>query len=228
MIDTVYYTPTLRIHRDGTVERYFKRRKDASGVKRSVNDWHVVEPTPDSNFYLKIMVNAKSTYIHRLVGCCFLGLNMEEGWNSMIDHIDRNPSNNRVDNLRIVNNQENQWNNECKGYYYDKQKKKYHATIRKDNEHIFLGLFNTAEDARKAYLDAKKIYHTKTASSPLQKQVGSVKRIDAGCKSAQVKARGVSVKVVSEAAQRRQQQEKYEQQQQEWWRKQQQQQRVSL
>ena len=77
MIETVYYSPTLRVHRNGTVEKYFNRQKDAEGVKRTVRDWKVIKNTPDTNFYLKIMVDTKSTYIHRLVGFCFLGLELE-------------------------------------------------------------------------------------------------------------------------------------------------------
>ena len=68
-------------------------------------------------------------------------------------------TNNNVENLRIVNNQENQWNTESRGYYFDKKKKKFNARIVYNNEHIFLGLFNTSEEAHQAYLDAKLKYH---------------------------------------------------------------------
>lgn len=159
MIDLVYYNPKLRVHRDGGIEKYIKRSKDSEGIKRSINDWIFMTYTPDSKGYFKIVIDKKPIYIHRLVAECFLGLNREQGWVAMIDHIDRNPANNNADNLRIVNNQQNQWNTDANGYYYQKSKNKFHARIRKDNKHIFLGLFNTADEAHQAYLTAKLKYH---------------------------------------------------------------------
>ena len=148
MINIVYYNPKLRVHRNGTVERYFEKLK-----------WKKMTYKPDEKGYLKIMIDYKQTYVHRLVGYCFLGLN-ENNHDDFIDHIDRNPANNDVDNLRIVTNQQNQWNTEeRKGYYYQKSKRKYHATIKINDKPMFLGLFSTEEEARQAYLNAKQKYH---------------------------------------------------------------------
>jgi hypothetical protein len=94
-----------------------------------------------------------------LVGACFLGLNILD-LEQEIDHINHNRSDNRVENLRIVTAQQNQWNRkDPKGYYFDKRKKKYHATIIVNWKPIFLGLFNTEEEAHQAYLNAKAIHH---------------------------------------------------------------------
>jgi hypothetical protein len=159
MADFVLYNPKLRVYRDGRIAKYIKRKKDKQGIKRSINDWQFMVYKPDTNGYIKIMVDYNSTYVHRLVGACFLGLNEEEGWEAMIDHIDRNPENNNADNLRIVNNQQNQWNTDSKGYYYQKSKKKWHARIRHNTKNIFLGLFKTEAEAHQAYLLAKEKYH---------------------------------------------------------------------
>jgi hypothetical protein len=159
MAEFVLYNPKLRVYRDGRIAKYLKRSKDSQGINRSINDWKFMTYTPDANGYFKIVVDKKSTYVHRLVGECFLGLDRSLGWGAMIDHIDRNPANNHVDNLRIVNNQQNQWNNDPKGYYYQKSKKKFQARIRRDDKHIFLGLFDTAVEAHQAYLNAKAIHH---------------------------------------------------------------------
>lgn len=159
MINIVYYNPKLRVHRNGTVEKYILRSKNAEGVKKTIKNWVKMTYKPDENGYLKITVNHKQTYIHRLVGYCFLGLN-QNNHDDFIDHIDRNTANNDVDNLRIVSNQQNQWNTEKrKGYYYEKAKRKYHARIRIDNKNMFLGLFSTEEEAHQAYLNAKQKYH---------------------------------------------------------------------
>lgn len=55
---------------------------------------------------------------------------------------------------------QNKWNSKnSKGYHWHKPNKKYVAQIRLNGELIHLGYFYTAEEARNAYLKAKKIYH---------------------------------------------------------------------
>ena len=77
-----------------------------------------------------------------------------------IDHKDGDRSNNKIDNLREVNNQKNQHNRtNAKGYYFDKSTDKFCAHIGLNSKSINLGRYNTEKEARQAYLDAKKIYH---------------------------------------------------------------------
>lgn len=77
-----------------------------------------------------------------------------------IDHIDGNRSNNFLANLRLVTHQENQWNRtKAKGYSWNKQCKKWKADIKLNGKKIFLGLYSSEDEARTAYLEAKKIYH---------------------------------------------------------------------
>jgi hypothetical protein len=79
---------------------------------------------------------------------------------NFVDHIDGNPSNNNIENLRVVSHQENQWNQtRAKGYRWYKQKNKWCAYITINKKMKYLGLFELEEDARQAYLDAKEIYH---------------------------------------------------------------------
>ncbi len=77
----------------------------------------------------------------------------------LLDHKDTNPSNNRIDNLRILNNQKNTFNSNAKGYYQHNISKKWCSQIMINGIHIHLGSFNTEEEARNAYLQAKKKYH---------------------------------------------------------------------
>lgn len=76
-----------------------------------------------------------------------------------IDHINQIRTDNRICNLRSVTNQENSFNTKAKGYSFNKSLQKYIARIRVNNELIYLGIFDTKEDARQAYLEAKKTYH---------------------------------------------------------------------
>ncbi len=79
--------------------------------------------------------------------------------NNQIDHIDRNPSNNHISNLRVVTNQQNCFNRTCKGYYWYAQRNKWRSIIVVNGKSKHLGLHNTEEEARKCYLENKKIYH---------------------------------------------------------------------
>jgi hypothetical protein len=77
-----------------------------------------------------------------------------------LDHKDINPSNNKIHNLRISNRFQQTQNRNCKGYGFHKRDKKWQAQIRFNKKYIHLGYFNTEEEARQAYLEAKKKYHT--------------------------------------------------------------------
>lgn len=80
--------------------------------------------------------------------------------NGEIDHINGDPLDNRKGNLRIVTHQQNLFNNsKAKGYSLDKRNGKWQAQICINDRHLALGLFEKEEDARKAYLQAKKVYH---------------------------------------------------------------------
>lgn len=78
-------------------------------------------------------------------------------WPAQVDHIDGNRQNNRMDNLRAASANENQHNQACKGYYFVSGK--YRATIRVDGKAVYLGRFDTPEEARNAYLAAKTVRH---------------------------------------------------------------------
>jgi len=97
-------------------------------------------------------INGQQTILmHRMI------INVPDGMQT--DHIDRNGLNNQRNNLRIVTCQQNQFNRNVKGFYFDKNRQKFHARIGKDGKKIHLGLFKTASQARTAYLEAKHIYH---------------------------------------------------------------------
>ena len=77
-----------------------------------------------------------------------------------IDHINGDKLDNRIVNLREVTRQENHFNRTTvKGYSYHKAKNKYQARIMLNGKHIFLGYFETPEEARACYLENKKKYH---------------------------------------------------------------------
>ena len=102
--------------------------------------------------------------VHRLVGIAFLE-NLDN--KPMIDHIDNNPGNNNVKNLRWCSqkdnlaNQDKQKNNTSgyKGVAYHKHKNKYQAQININGKIKHLGLFETAEEASRCYEAKAKVIH---------------------------------------------------------------------
>jgi hypothetical protein len=79
--------------------------------------------------------------------------------NGQLDHIDRNRSNNRIDNLRDATQQENNYNKtkqgNCSSNYlgvsWFKRDRKWTARIKINDNYKHLGLFNTEEEAALAY-----------------------------------------------------------------------------
>ncbi len=106
------------------------------------------------------VVSAK-TYIHRLVWL------MEHGYwpKQPIDHINGDPLDNRVDNLRMADYKMNARNrammrNNKTGYtgVYPTKNGKYKAEIVVDSQWIYLGLYTTKEAAAEARQLAEKQY----------------------------------------------------------------------
>lgn len=99
--------------------------------------------------------NCRPSLVHHLVYEAFIGSRK----NIIIDHIDRNRKNNKVENLRTVSKYENAWN--CKKqkgksgfigvYKKPKSKNIFRAYISHNKKQLFLGYFKTPEEAARAY-----------------------------------------------------------------------------
>ena len=106
--------------------------------------------------YRHIQINRKRYQAHRLV---WIYHNIEIPIGLEIDHIDRNPSNNRIENLRLATRSQNMTNkpkqiNNTSGYKgvcWHKRSKKWSANIKYNNKQIYLGVFATPELAYDAY-----------------------------------------------------------------------------
>ena len=102
--------------------------------------------------------NLKLYLRHRLLAYAFLNLDINDT-KSQIDHIDGDRLNNNINNLRIVNCQQNHFNRTTAKGYYITPNNKYKAQIGTNYKTIKLGIYDTEEEARQAYLNAKIIYH---------------------------------------------------------------------
>lgn len=113
--------------------------------------------------YRSIKIDQKQFTAHRLAWLYMTSAFPPD----QIDHIDRNPTNNRFVNLRAVTQSENMHNlgkYKCnksgyKGVTYEKCRKKWYASIKTNNVQKNLGRFSTPEEASAAYLAAQRIYH---------------------------------------------------------------------
>jgi hypothetical protein len=76
---------------------------------------------------------------------------------SLIDHIDRNPSNNCIENLTESSKSKNSYNSKLysnnksgiRGVSWSKTNKKWAARFKKGNKYLFLGYFGDIEEAKK-------------------------------------------------------------------------------
>jgi len=116
------------------------------------------------NGYSEIMVDSKRYPSHRLAWLYVYG----EMPKNEIDHIDGNPRNNSINNLRECNRFEQHQNRASSksgsskylGVYWHKTSNKWAAQIRSNKKSFHLGFFETEESAFNAYCSAKKLFHT--------------------------------------------------------------------
>ena len=79
--------------------------------------------------------------------------------NNQVDHINVNSLDNRIENLRILTQQQNLFNTKAKGYTWSNLHNKWQSQIMINNKQKSLGRFENEEDAHQAYLNAKELYH---------------------------------------------------------------------
>ena len=110
----------------------------------------ILKPSANSRGYLRVALSkdgkAKTYRIHQLVAMVFLD-HQPDGMNIVINHLDNNPLNNKLDNLELVR----QWYNTRvhktdPGIDWYKRINKWRARIHIDKR-IDLGYFTNKEDA---------------------------------------------------------------------------------
>lgn len=112
--------------------------------------------------YVYIGINGKTLRAHRLAW-----LHVHGRWPmEFLDHINGARSDNRIENLREVSNAENMQNirvirakSGLVGVYWHKRGRKWMASIQVNKKQIYLGLHESEDGARDAYLKAKKELH---------------------------------------------------------------------
>lgn len=155
MLETTVNSTRVKLE-DGEIFSFIQRSREKE------RRWFRLKGTINkSTGYRHVVINRKYIAVHRIM----YKLHNPE-WDitnssssNYIDHIDRNKLNNNIENLRVVTHQQNQWNRNCKGYYLRKDTQKYQAQIKVNSGIKYIGTFLVEEDAKNAYLEAKKKYH---------------------------------------------------------------------
>ena len=140
---------TMKVFRDG---RIFTLCKVTNQYGKK-GEWFERTSKPNSQGYIQIHISKKIYPSHRLIMLAFVGDSDKE-----VDHINRIKTDNRFENLRYVTPNENNWNRDyvdnAKGY--SRFRNKWQAKICINGKPKFLGVFETKEEARQAYLQARK------------------------------------------------------------------------
>ena len=116
--------------------------------------------------YWKIGITKKVYRLHRVIFMMHHGYLPE-----IVDHIDGNTLNNKIENLRAANQSKNQLNMSLKvdnksGYknvHWNKQRNKWAVHVRIDGKQKYLGLFANLELADLVAQEARDKYHKEFA-----------------------------------------------------------------
>tara|TARA_R110001632_G_scaffold12596_1_gene43419 strand:- start:42 stop:542 length:501 start_codon:yes stop_codon:yes gene_type:complete len=148
---------TMKVFRDGRIHTFHNKRKT----------WTNRKFAKDKYGYLKVdfgshSLNNKVYYtVHQVIALCYLGEN-PNGYE--VDHINNITTDNRLENLQYLTKIDNdrkrifQKGQVIKGYKKRKNGK-FEASIKHLGKSIYLGSYDTEEEARQAYVDAKLKYH---------------------------------------------------------------------
>ena len=123
--------------------------------------WCCCNDSKPNNGYIRIRINKKLYYLHRLI---YKYHNedfdiTDSSSNNQIDHMNINPLDNKIENLRVVNNSQNQRNqhklkncsSKYRGVSWNKQNNKWNADITINYKTKHLGLFDNEEEAYECY-----------------------------------------------------------------------------
>ena len=118
--------------------------------------------TTTTNGYKKFVFCQKKYYVHQIV---FL---MHHGYvPDLIDHIDGNTKNNRIENLRESNKSKNACNSKvrsdnksgCRGVVWHKKAEKWMVQVVKNKKAKYLGLYEDFELACLVADEARHLFH---------------------------------------------------------------------
>lgn len=138
-------------------------RKMTNGNSFFISKERILKINKNTQGYSRVVLwkdgKHKNCSIHQLVAITFLG-HEPCGHNLVVDHINDNISDNRLDNLQIITNRENtcktqgRYSSKYKGVCWHKRDKKWRSEITIKNKKVYLGYFKDEHQAHLAYQNA--------------------------------------------------------------------------
>ena len=125
----------------------------------SVRRKKFLKPGINSGGYKLVKLNNKCYNIHRLVAEAFIPNpnNLQ-----MVNHINSDKTDNRIENLEWVTARDNTnhfYKSKFPGASFDKRSNKFISQIRHNGIVIFLGRYNSQEEAHQQYLNYIKLHN---------------------------------------------------------------------
>ena len=122
--------------------------------------------------YLYVRVNYKAYAIHRLVWIIHNG-DIDNG--KIIDHIDRNPTNNKIENLRIATHTQNNQNSSkrttntsgYKNVYWSTEKSRWLVKCNVNGLPKYAGSYKLLDEAVQAAIQLRKKFHAEFAQDDI-------------------------------------------------------------
>jgi hypothetical protein len=152
------YYQVSNLGRVKSLERYVKC---LNGFR--INKERILKLSVLGGKYLTIVLYknsiTKTIRVHQLVCMAFLN-HKPNGYKKVVDHIDNDPLNNRLDNLQIISTRHNAskdkkgTSSQYVGVYWRKNRKVWISSIRINGKLKYLGYFKNEYDAYLAYQKA--------------------------------------------------------------------------
>lgn len=150
------------LHHFPTVKSWKVWNTTYSGTVAGATSWRT-----KSYFFKRVTICKMYFPVHHVVWVMYTG-SMFDSENFVLDHVDRNPLNNSIDNLRLVSQRENMWNasgakkasslSEFKGVCFDNARQKWLLQIRTKSGKIS-GRFNDEQSAAYLYRVFSEEFH---------------------------------------------------------------------
>jgi len=146
------------------LKEYFDYHKDGKLVwKKSTGRMKIGDEAGNLNHhgYIRILFQGKKYGAHRLIWVWHCG---DIPMDKQIDHMDKNRSNNKIENLQLATNAQNSTNRSLSkrnktgfnGVSFDKQKGKFVACITHLGKRKYLGYYDTAEEGASRRVEEEK------------------------------------------------------------------------
>jgi hypothetical protein len=146
-----------------SLERYVN---DKGGLRFQKE--RVLKPAINSRGYYIVVLTKngkmKTFKLHMLLAIVFLNHNPDGTTKIVVDHINNNPLDNRLENLQLISHRENiskskKGTSKYTGVYFNNKLKKWQSQITINYKNIYLGIFENEYEARLAYQKALVMYN---------------------------------------------------------------------